>query len=201
MSLKDRHFQHTCTYRYIIKWKKHWNIAKASHWNPKYVPNTLLTFRQNNLISTKFSFHFENELNLMISRVCTSSMVHDAALAGTERTGSQEEKSQWNDSPEWITGFLGPQQKTHLASKRSLPSLTWNQSCTSVSQCVYLRRLTVITILLLLLSRLTLIFTPKKSSPRASPNPPSTVLMLPKAEYISSWNKTVTCVFWNLTSI
>lgn len=49
---------------------------------------------QNNLISTKFSFHFENELTLMISWVYTSSVVHDAALAETERTGSQEEKSQ-----------------------------------------------------------------------------------------------------------
>ena len=105
MPLKNRHFQHTYTYRCIIKWKKHWNIANASHWNPKYVPNTLLTFTQNNLISTKFSFHFENELNLMISWVCTSSMVHDAALAETERTGSQEEKSQMKWQPRmnhWI---------------------------------------------------------------------------------------------------
>lgn len=61
---------------------------------------------------------------------------------------------------------------------------------------VYLSRLTIITLLLLfLLSRLTLIFTPKKSSPGASPNPPSTVLMLHKAECISSWSKTVTHVF------
>lgn len=86
------------------------------------------------------------------------------------------------------------QQQTHKHLDALCPFQHWINPALFFKS-VYLSRLTIIILFYYYHSRLTLIFIPKKSLLKASPNLPYIVLMLHKAECISLWNKTVTHVF------